>query len=57
MVRADECSAVLNYIVLKSDKKDQEPNQILRFTENGCELWFAEGKIFFSLTLMLDPLH
>jgi len=42
MVRADEGSAALNYIVHKSDKKDQEPNQILRFTENGCELWLTD---------------
>ncbi|MBE9473531.1 MAG: pullulanase-type alpha-1,6-glucosidase [Chloroflexi bacterium] len=44
IVRMQEGSTALNYIVHKGDEKDPGPDQILEFTENGCEVWLVEGQ-------------
>ncbi len=43
-VPMSEDAAFLNYIVHHGDEKDPGPDQVMRFTEVGCEIWLTQGK-------------
>jgi len=39
-----EGADLLNYIVHRGDEKDPGPDQVMTFSEVGCEIWLTQGK-------------
>jgi len=39
-----EGASLLNYIVHKGDEKDPGPDQVMTFSDVGCEIWLTQGR-------------
>ncbi len=45
-----EGATLLNYIVHNGDEKDPGPDQVMTFSEVGCEIWLKQGSAVQELT-------